>query len=154
MLAGAAGPRWQGFLDDVGVAVGAMRGGSRWQAQGFSGELPDPMQVLTGSGVNLVPLVTGADGGILAGINWAIASGCRVISMSLGSPTQPTDPYSRVFEAAGPAGIRFTMTEPWTTLMLDDERVIHESTPIQPVTDGGHRDTLVITLRAGGFQGK
>jgi len=61
---------------------------------------------------------------------------------------------TRVFEAAGPAGIRFTMTEPWTTLMLDDERVVHESTPIQPVTDGGHRDTLVVTFRAGGFQGK
>ena len=61
---------------------------------------------------------------------------------------------TRVFEAAGPAGIRFTMTEAWTTLMLDDERVIHESTPIQPVADGGHRDTLVITFRARGFQGK
>ena len=60
---------------------------------------------------------------------------------------------TRVFEANGPAGIRFTMTEPWTALMLDDERVIHESTPIQPVVAGGHRDTLVLTFRAGGFQG-
>jgi hypothetical protein len=61
---------------------------------------------------------------------------------------------TRVFEAAGPSGIRFTMTQPWTTLLLDDARVIHESTPIQPVTQGGHRDTLVITFRAQGFQGK
>ncbi len=61
---------------------------------------------------------------------------------------------TRVFEAAGPTGIRFTMAEGWTTLMLDDERVIHESTPIQPLAEGGHRDTLVITFRAGGFQGK
>jgi hypothetical protein len=45
------------------------------------------------------------------------------------------------------------MTDPWTTLMLDDERVIHESTPIQPLDVGGHRDTLVITFRAHGFQG-
>lgn len=59
---------------------------------------------------------------------------------------------TRVFEADGPAGLRFTMTEPWTTLLLDDERVIHESTPIQPIADGGHRDTLVLTFRAGGFQ--
>ena len=58
-----------------------------------------------------------------------------------------------MFEAAGPNGIRFTMTEPWTTLMLDDERVIHESTPIQPIAQGGHRDTLVVTFRARGFQG-
>jgi hypothetical protein len=59
---------------------------------------------------------------------------------------------SRVFEAQGPNGQRFTMTEPWTLLLLDDERVIHETTPIQPAADHGHRDTLVVTLRAGGFQ--
>jgi hypothetical protein len=35
--------------------------------------------------------------------------------------------------------------------MLDDQRVIHESTPIQPTADGGHRDTLVLTFRSGGF---
>jgi len=62
---------------------------------------------------------------------------------------------TRVFDADGPAGQRFTMVEPWTTLLLDDARVIHESTPIQPLGPhaGGHRDTLVITLRAGAFQG-
>ena len=60
---------------------------------------------------------------------------------------------TRVFEADGPAGLRFTMSEPWTTLLLDDARVIHESTPIQPLAEGGHRDTLVLTWRAGGFQG-
>ena len=62
---------------------------------------------------------------------------------------------TRVFEAAGPHGIRFTMTEPWTTLLLDDERVVHETTPIQPLadTDRGWRDTLVLTYRAGSFQG-
>jgi hypothetical protein len=60
---------------------------------------------------------------------------------------------TRVFEAAGPAGQRFTLAEPWSVLLLDDERVIHETTPIQPVGEGGHRDTLVVTLRAGGFQG-
>ena len=60
---------------------------------------------------------------------------------------------TRVFEADGPAGLRFTMHEPWTTLLLDDARVVHESTPIQPLEEGGHRDTLVLTFRAGGFQG-
>jgi hypothetical protein len=60
---------------------------------------------------------------------------------------------TRVFEAEGPAGQRFTLVEPWSLLLLDDERVIHESTPIQPVAAGGHRDTLVVTLRSGGFQG-
>ena len=59
---------------------------------------------------------------------------------------------TRVFEAAGPAGQRFTLTEPWSLLLLDDERVIHESTPIQPLGAQGHRDTLVLTYRGGGFQ--
>jgi hypothetical protein len=60
---------------------------------------------------------------------------------------------TRVFEAAGPHGIRFTLTEPWSVLLLDDERVIHESTPIQPLANLGYRDTLVLTFRAKGFQG-
>jgi len=60
---------------------------------------------------------------------------------------------TRVFEADGPHGVRFTLTEPWSVLLLDDARVIHESTPIQPLGEHGWRDTLVLTYRAGGFQG-
>jgi subtilisin family serine protease len=41
---------------------------------------------------------SGADRGILAGINWAVRQGCRVISMSLGAPTEVGDRYSRVYE--------------------------------------------------------
>lgn len=60
---------------------------------------------------------------------------------------------TRVFDAHGPSGVRFTLTEPWSCLLLDDARVIHETTPIQPLEPGqGHRDTLVVTVRAGGFQ--
>jgi hypothetical protein len=50
------------------------------------------------------------------------------------------------------------MTEPWTLLLLDDERVIHESTPIQPLdaqdSDTSYRDTLVLTFKAKAFQGE
>ncbi|HVZ46270.1 MAG TPA: 2OG-Fe dioxygenase family protein [Ramlibacter sp.] len=60
---------------------------------------------------------------------------------------------TRVFQSDGPAGQRFTLAEPWSLVLLDDERVIHETTPIQPLQGEGHRDTLVITCRAGGFQG-
>jgi len=60
---------------------------------------------------------------------------------------------TRVFEADGPRGQRFTMTAPWTLLLLDDAAVIHESTPIQPLGEHGHRDTLVLTWRKGAFQG-
>ncbi|HVR52402.1 MAG TPA: 2OG-Fe dioxygenase family protein [Pseudorhodoferax sp.] len=59
---------------------------------------------------------------------------------------------TRVFEAEGPNGQRFTLAEPWSLLFLDDARVIHESTPIQPLQDGGWRDTLVLTFRSRGFQ--
>jgi hypothetical protein len=67
---------------------------------------------------------------------------------------------TRVFDANGVSGIRFTMQEPWSLLLLDDSRVIHETTPIQPETTApasqpparGLRDTLVLTFRAGGFQ--
>ncbi len=61
---------------------------------------------------------------------------------------------TRVFDANGPDGIRFTMTDAWTVLLLDDARVIHETTPIQPLDAAlGYRDTLVVTWRRGGFQG-
>ena len=64
---------------------------------------------------------------------------------------------TRVFEFDGPKGVRFTLEEPWTTLLLDDQAVVHESTPIQPLhpedpIHRGHRDTLVLTYRSGGFQ--
>ena len=64
---------------------------------------------------------------------------------------------TRVFDASGPTGERFTLMQPWSLLLLDDAKVIHESTPIQPLDTaqgtGAHRDTLVVTLRRGGFQG-
>ena len=64
---------------------------------------------------------------------------------------------TRVFDAVGPEGVRFTLDAPWSVLLLDDSRVVHESTPIQPehplhAGHKGHRDTLVLTYRSGGFQ--
>jgi hypothetical protein len=58
---------------------------------------------------------------------------------------------SRIFEVDGANGKRFTLLEPWTLIILDDQRVIHETTPIQPTAEGGHRDTLVLTYRSDGF---
>lgn len=59
---------------------------------------------------------------------------------------------TRVFAADRPDGQRFTLSQPWSLLLLDDARMIHESTPIQPAgAEPGHRDTLVLTWRAAGF---
>jgi hypothetical protein len=58
---------------------------------------------------------------------------------------------TRVFEADSAFGVRFTMTEPWSALLMDDGQVIHETTPILPGARPGWRDTLVVTYRRGGF---
>ena len=62
---------------------------------------------------------------------------------------------TRVFDARGPQGVRFVLREPFSVLLLDDERVIHETTPIQPqdAAQAAWRDTLVLTFRRGAFQG-
>ncbi len=59
---------------------------------------------------------------------------------------------TRIFDATGSAGLRFTLTEPWSVLLMNDQRMIHESTPIQPLANYGYRDTLVLTYRSNGFQ--
>lgn len=59
---------------------------------------------------------------------------------------------TRIFELSGNEGLRFTLKEPWSMLLLDDHRIIHETTPIQGLKEMGHRDTLVLTYRKDGFQ--
>src|SRR6218665_3722935 len=60
---------------------------------------------------------------------------------------------TRVFEAAGTSGQRFTLTEPWSLLLLDDSRMIQKCPQIPRLTEAGHRDPLVVTCRRGNFQG-
>lgn len=69
------------------------RYGIAYEAEIFAGK------VLSNAG-------SGADRGILAGINWAIAQKCVVISMSLGAPTQPGKAFSPVYEAVARRALR------------------------------------------------
>jgi len=59
---------------------------------------------------------------------------------------------TRIFDAGGSAGLRFTLAQPWSLLLMNDARMIHESTPIQPLADYGYRNTLILTYRSNGFQ--
>ena len=43
----------------------------------------------------------GTDGSILAGIDWSLAKGCHIISMSLGRRVPPGEPPQQAYEAAG-----------------------------------------------------
>jgi subtilisin len=40
---------------------------------------------------------SGTDSGILAGMEWAITNGCKVISMSLGAEVEPGEAYSNIY---------------------------------------------------------
>jgi subtilisin family serine protease len=43
---------------------------------------------------------SGGDREILTALGWAVEQRCQIASMSLGSPTEPGEPFSQVFEAA------------------------------------------------------
>jgi hypothetical protein len=44
------------------------------------------------------------------------------------------------------------LDEPWSILLMNDHRIMHETTPIRGDDDSGYRDTLVLTYRYKGFQ--
>ena len=110
-----AAPAWQRMLLAMGRLASGLRGAQPWyvEAHQFRIDTTDGIGRPTPEGahrdgVDLVAVVLVGREGIKGG-------------------------ETRVFDADGPNGLRFTMQEPWTCLLLDDARVIHESTPIQPL---------------------
>lgn len=60
LLGTASTPEWPDFYDDIEVAIGPLagrQGRPDWRAANLSGKLPDPSQILSGSGERLEPLV-------------------------------------------------------------------------------------------------
>ncbi|MEO8079056.1 MAG: 2OG-Fe dioxygenase family protein [Caldimonas sp.] len=126
---------WQRLLRAMGGLASALRGGRRWYAEAHQ------FRIDTTDGIGR-PTPEGAH-----------RDGVDLVAVALVGRAGIKGGETRVFDAAGPTGLRFTLQEPWSCLFLDDSRVIHESTPIQPLEGYGYRDTLVLTLRGGGFQG-
>ncbi|MDM0122695.1 2OG-Fe dioxygenase family protein [Variovorax arabinosiphilus] len=133
-LANAA---WQRLLVRIADAATGLRGTQRWFVEAHQ------FRIDTTHGIGR-PTPEGAH-----------RDGVDLVAVMLVGRQGIKGGETRVFEADGRRGERFTLTEPWTLMLVDDARVIHESTPIQPLVEGqsGHRDTLVVTCRAGGFQG-
>ncbi|MDB5953048.1 MAG: hypothetical protein JWR65_4903 [Massilia sp.] len=131
-----AQPAWRALLRALGQVCSNVRGEQRWYVEAHQ------FRIDTLEGIGR-PTPEGAH-----------RDGVDFVAVLLVGRSNIKGGETRVFEAAGPGGKRFTMFEPWTMLLLDDAAVIHESTPIQPTGENGHRDTLVLTWRAAGFQGE
>jgi hypothetical protein len=132
-----AHPLWSRWLGMLAARASALKGEQPWYVEAH------PFRIDTTDGIGR-PTPEGAH-----------RDGVDLVTVTLVSRVGIKGAETRVFAAAGREGQRFTLSQPWSTMLLDDERVIHESTPIQPLdpAGGGHRDTLVLTFRAGGFQG-
>jgi hypothetical protein len=130
-----AQPAWGRLLRSLGEVCARVRGDHTWYVEAHQ------FRIDTADGIGR-PTPEGAH-----------RDGVDFVAVILVNRSEIRGGETRVFDADGPAGKRFTMTEPWTLLLLDDATVIHESTPILPTDGHGHRDTLVLTWRAGGFQG-
>jgi hypothetical protein len=133
----AAQPAWTRLLQGIGSVCARRMATPRWHVEAHQ------FRIDTSDGIGR-PTPEGAH-----------RDGVDFVAVILVGRTAIKGGETRVFEADGPAGQRFTLSEPWSLLLLDDARMIHETTPIQPQADGaaGHRDTLVLTYRAAGFQG-
>lgn len=132
-----ADPAWAQLLAGFGRCASALRGPQRWYVEAH------PFRIHTGKDGIGRPTPEGAH-----------RDGVDLVVVILVARRNVKGGETRVFDARGPQGVRFTLAEPWSALLLDDARVIHETTPIQPVDPRrpGQRDTLVLTYRAGGFQ--
>ena len=127
-------PHWEALLVSLGTFFGGLAGVARWYLEAHQ------FRIDASEGVGR-PTPEGAH-----------RDGVDFVAVILVSRRDVKGGETRVFEAEGPLGVRFVMERPWSALLLDDARVIHESTAIQPCGPVPVRDTLVLTYRRGGFQ--
>ncbi len=130
-------PAWAALLVALAGVADGLRGTQPWFVEAH------PFRIDTEGGIGR-PTPEGAH-----------RDGVDLVAVILVARENVKGGETRVVDARGPQGVRFTLAQPWSVLLLDDARVIHETTPIQPADPArpAWRDTLVLTLRAGGFQG-
>ncbi len=130
-------PAWAALLVALAGVAGGLRGVQPWYVEAH------PFRIDTQGGIGR-PTPEGAH-----------RDGVDLVAVVLVDRHNVKGGETRVFEAQGTQGVRFVLSQPFSLLLLDDERVIHESTPIQPLDANlpSWRDTLVLTFRQGGFQG-
>ena len=127
-------PAWRQLLRSVGELFAEVHAAPRWFIEAHQ------FRIDTASGIGR-PTPEGAH-----------RDGVDFVAVILVGRRNVVGGETRVFDARGACGVRFTMQEPWSMLLMDDARVIHETTPIQSQGKAGVRDTLVLTYREGGFQ--
>ena len=127
-------PAWGGLLRALGKLFATVRAQPRWYIEAHQ------FRIDTAEGIGR-PTPEGAH-----------RDGVDFVAVILVNRSDVSGGETRVFDAQGPAGVRFTMAEPWTALLLNDAQVVHETTPIQKAGPRGLRDTLVLTFRADRFQ--
>jgi len=130
----ASAPAWQQLLGSLGELFAELQPVERWYIEAHQ------FRIDTAGGIGR-PTPEGAH-----------RDGVDFVAVVLVGRSAIRGGETRVFDAHGTSGVRFTMEEPWSMLLMDDARVIHETTPIQSDTGQGVRDTLVLTYRARGFQ--
>jgi hypothetical protein len=132
-----ADPAWPQLLQGLAAVATGLRGAQPWFVEAH------PFRIDTEGGIGR-PTPEGAH-----------RDGVDLVVVLIVQRHNVKGGETRVFDAQGPQGVRFTLQEPWSALLLDDARVIHETTPIQPLhaQQPAWRDTLVLTFRSGGFQG-
>ncbi len=130
-------PAWARLLQGLAGVAAMLRGPGTWYVEAH------PFRIDTEGGIGR-PTPEGAH-----------RDGVDLVAVLIAGLHNVKGGETRVFDARGPQGVRFTLREPFSALLLDDERVIHETTPIQPLAPSlpAWRDTLVLTFRRGGFQG-
>ncbi|MEK9952186.1 MAG: 2OG-Fe dioxygenase family protein, partial [Curvibacter sp.] len=105
-----AQPAWAQLLRWLGRTASALKGAQPWYIEAH------PFRIDTTDGIGR-PTPEGAH-----------RDGVDLVAVFLVQRRGVKGGETRVFEAAGPQGQRFTLAEPWSVLLLDDARVIHETT--------------------------